>query len=71
MRHFPEGFYAALGLQLAAFWDVLGPDVRLFANTRLDPSFFLARGQWADRALPFVAAPRAIFFHWDEPPLSH
>jgi hypothetical protein len=71
MRYFPEGFYAALGLQLAAFWDVFGADVTPVASAPVDLRLLFATPQRADGPRPAAAAPRAIFFDWDDPPPRH
>jgi hypothetical protein len=71
MRYFPEGFYAALGLQMTAYWDVLEHGVRPVASTPVDLSVLFAAPQRADGPRPGAAAPRAIFLDWNDQPTSH
>jgi len=63
MRFFPLGFFADLGLRLAAVWES-GDDRRLVASTWIDPRRF-QKPRWLDADHPHTATPRAIFFHWE------
>jgi hypothetical protein len=63
MRSFPEGFYADLGLRLAALWEAYPNHLECVASTRLHPQFFeQPHGLDPDRLQ--AAEPRAIFFRW-------
>jgi hypothetical protein len=63
MRYSARGFYADLGLRLAAVWEPIGNE--LVASTRLNPRRF-EKARWLDVDQPRGAQPRPILFDWED-----
>jgi len=67
MHEFPEGFYAAFGLRLAALGGGLGSDVRPIAGTPVELGVDFPNARWADGPRG-ARAPGAILVDWNDAP---